>query len=130
MLENPPRFTAGQVARYYDQNTGRFLQLGGSGATAAIHRQIWAPGVEEMYPAGFATKVSVAGLPGSRRPAPARYGRRIFAPSAAVLRPAIVQTSKGWRGSRSRPYRVQPALTPIVIAAVILPAVALDPVTV
>jgi ubiquinone/menaquinone biosynthesis C-methylase UbiE len=33
------------VAHYYDQNTSRFLRLGGSGDLAAIHRQIWAPGV-------------------------------------------------------------------------------------
>ena len=35
------------VARYYDQNTARFLRFGGSGATAALHRQIWAPGVQD-----------------------------------------------------------------------------------
>jgi SAM-dependent methyltransferase len=34
------------VARYYDHNTQRFLRLGGSGEIAAIHRKIWAPGVE------------------------------------------------------------------------------------
>ena len=33
------------IARYYDQNTARFLRLGGSGAAAAIHRAVWAPGV-------------------------------------------------------------------------------------
>jgi ubiquinone/menaquinone biosynthesis C-methylase UbiE len=38
--------TAQQVASYYDRNTLRFLRFGGSGETAAIHRQIWAPGVE------------------------------------------------------------------------------------
>lgn len=35
-----------QIAAYYDSNTRRFLRFGGSGVTAAIHRQIWAPGVE------------------------------------------------------------------------------------
>lgn len=35
------------VAWYYDQNTPRFLRFGGSGEAAAIHRQIWAPGVED-----------------------------------------------------------------------------------
>jgi cyclopropane fatty-acyl-phospholipid synthase-like methyltransferase len=35
-----------QVGAYYDANTRRFLRFGGSGETAAIHRQIWAPGVE------------------------------------------------------------------------------------
>ena len=34
------------VARYYDRNIQRFLRLGGSGHLAAIHRQVWAPGVE------------------------------------------------------------------------------------
>jgi SAM-dependent methyltransferase len=34
------------VAHYYDDNTSRFLHLGGSGEIAAIHRKIWAPGVE------------------------------------------------------------------------------------
>lgn len=33
------------VARYYDQNTRRFLNWGGSGQSTAIHRKIWAPGV-------------------------------------------------------------------------------------
>lgn len=37
---------AASVARYYDQNTPRFLRYGGSGETAAIHRPIWAPGVQ------------------------------------------------------------------------------------
>jgi SAM-dependent methyltransferase len=35
-----------QVATYYNANTRRFLRFGGSGDTAAIHRQIWAPGVQ------------------------------------------------------------------------------------
>lgn len=34
------------IARYYDSNTRRFLTLGGSGEVAAIHRAIWAPGVQ------------------------------------------------------------------------------------
>ncbi len=34
------------IARYYDSNTRRFLALGGSGDVAAIHRAIWAPGVQ------------------------------------------------------------------------------------
>ncbi len=39
------RASAEQIARYYNDNTSKFLKLGGSGATAAIHRAIWAPGV-------------------------------------------------------------------------------------
>lgn len=34
------------VARYYDANTKHFLRFGGSGDTAAIHRAIWAPEVQ------------------------------------------------------------------------------------
>lgn len=41
MLDEP----GGPVARYYDANTARFLRFGGSGEAAAIHRQVWAPGV-------------------------------------------------------------------------------------
>lgn len=33
------------IADYYNANTRKFLSLGGSGDTAAIHRAIWAPGV-------------------------------------------------------------------------------------
>lgn len=33
------------VQRYYEASTRRFLRLGGSGATAAIHRGLWAEGV-------------------------------------------------------------------------------------
>ncbi|MGQ0601241.1 MAG: SAM-dependent methyltransferase [Anaerolineales bacterium] len=37
---------ATSVAEYYDRNTAPFLRVGGSGfRVAAIHRQIWAPGV-------------------------------------------------------------------------------------
>jgi len=41
-----PAAAAAQVADYYNANTGRFLALGGSGDAAAIHRAIWAPGVD------------------------------------------------------------------------------------
>jgi SAM-dependent methyltransferase len=47
MIEAPTHTTPDHVARYYDQNTPRFLRLGGSGDHAAIHRQIWAPGVQD-----------------------------------------------------------------------------------
>jgi tocopherol O-methyltransferase len=43
----PPAQKRALVGRYYDKNTARFLRFGGSGQTAAIHRQIWAPGVED-----------------------------------------------------------------------------------
>lgn len=33
------------VANYYDRNTWRFLRFGGGGASHAIHRQLWGPGV-------------------------------------------------------------------------------------
>jgi len=35
------------VAAYYDQNTARFLRLGGSRETTAIHRALWADGVQD-----------------------------------------------------------------------------------
>ena len=38
--------TGGDVAAYYDRNTRRFLRYGGSRDAAAIHRRIWAPGVD------------------------------------------------------------------------------------
>lgn len=37
---------ADPIAHYYNQNTTLFLRTGGSGSLAAIHRQIWAPGVK------------------------------------------------------------------------------------
>lgn len=40
-----PAAAAARVADYYNRNTARFLKLGGSGEAAAIHRAIWAPGV-------------------------------------------------------------------------------------
>lgn len=51
MTRSHPTKTAEQVASYYDANTRRFLRFGGSGETAAIHRQIWAPGVETSHQA-------------------------------------------------------------------------------
>jgi tocopherol O-methyltransferase len=47
MIEAPTHTTPDHVARYYDQNTPLFLRLGGSEELAAIHRQIWAPGVQD-----------------------------------------------------------------------------------
>lgn len=35
------------VAAYYDASTRRFLKLGGSGAALAIHRPLWAPGIDD-----------------------------------------------------------------------------------
>lgn len=37
--------TTEAVARYYDGNTRRFLRFSGGGATLAIHRPLWGPGV-------------------------------------------------------------------------------------
>lgn len=37
--------SADEIAAYYDKNTRHFLAFGGSGDVAAIHRAIWAPGV-------------------------------------------------------------------------------------
>lgn len=41
-----PGASAEAIAHYYNVNTERFMKLGGSGDTAAIHRAIWAPGVQ------------------------------------------------------------------------------------
>lgn len=47
---------ADAVRRYYEASTARFLRIGGSGAAAAIHRQLWAEGVTS--PAGAAAHVN------------------------------------------------------------------------
>lgn len=44
--KQPPDASPEAIARYYNANTERFLKLGGSGDAAAIHRAIWAPGVQ------------------------------------------------------------------------------------
>lgn len=69
-----PAKTADQVASYYDANTPRFLSLGGSGETAAIHRQIWAPGVETSEQAFLYLNrlVASAAQPSLRLQAPPR----------------------------------------------------------
>jgi SAM-dependent methyltransferase len=45
MTDSSASITGEQIARYYDRNTPRFLRYGGSGEAAALHRQIWGPGV-------------------------------------------------------------------------------------
>ena len=37
--------SGGDIARYYDRNTPRFLLLGGGGGSYSVHRQLWGPGV-------------------------------------------------------------------------------------
>ena len=70
---HPPK-TAEQVASYYDANTRRFLSLGGSGKTVAIHRQIWAPEVKTAEQAFLYLNRLVAGAvqPSLRLQAPPR----------------------------------------------------------
>lgn len=52
MTRSSSRFSLSQdVAGYYDRNTRRFLRFGGGGETGAIHRQIWAPGVQNIHQA-------------------------------------------------------------------------------
>lgn len=46
MTQQTAGVTSPQIARYYDRNTTHFLRYGGSEATGAIHRQVWAPGVK------------------------------------------------------------------------------------
>src|SRR4030067_633240 len=45
MIDSSASVSGEQIAWYYDQNTPRFLRYGGSGEVAALHRQIWGPGV-------------------------------------------------------------------------------------
>ncbi len=40
--------TTRRIRRYYDQNTSWFLALGSAQGTGAIHRSVWAPGVENL----------------------------------------------------------------------------------
>lgn len=42
-----PEFDAAAVRRYYDRNTGNFVAHGEGGAAGALHRAVWAPGVED-----------------------------------------------------------------------------------
>ncbi len=56
------------VAQYYDQNTHRFLRLGGSGDLAAIHRQVWGPGVSTAHQAFVYVNQLVAGALHDIRP--------------------------------------------------------------
>ena len=41
-----PEALGDEVSQYYDHNIARFLRFGGSGNSAAIHRKLWAPGVQ------------------------------------------------------------------------------------
>ena len=52
----PPAHGVGEVAEYYDRNTGRFLLVGRAGASYAIHRQLWGPGVHS--PAAAAAHIN------------------------------------------------------------------------
>jgi tocopherol O-methyltransferase len=52
MTRLPSRTSLSQdVANYYDRNTRRFLRFGGGQGTGAIHRQVWAPGVQNVHQA-------------------------------------------------------------------------------
>ena len=44
-MRGPRPARAGRIARYYDSNTARFLLVGGSGRSHALHRQLWGEGV-------------------------------------------------------------------------------------
>lgn len=69
----PPGGAAGPVGRYYDASTRRFLALGGSGASLAIHRGLWAPGTADA--AAAADRINaliVARLAAAGRPVPGR----------------------------------------------------------
>ncbi len=72
----PPdhRQAADSVAAYYDRNTPRFLRLGGSGETAAIHRAVWAEGVKDKAQAFLYLNqvVAEAVAPALEKASPAR----------------------------------------------------------
>ncbi len=42
-----PRFDTADVRRYYDRHTGGFVAHGEGGAAGALHRAVWAPGVDD-----------------------------------------------------------------------------------
>ena len=42
-----PEFDVGDVRRYYDRNTGNFVAHGEGGASGALHRAVWGPGVDD-----------------------------------------------------------------------------------
>ena len=44
-MPQPRRPTGDRIARYYDRNTARFLLVGGSGRSRALHRQLWGEGI-------------------------------------------------------------------------------------
>lgn len=69
--------SVGDIARYYDRNTPRFLLVGGGGASHSIHRLLWGPGVstsreaasyihrlieEEIHTLGLAEPLSVVDM--------------------------------------------------------------------
>jgi len=57
------------IARYYDRNTSGFLSFGGGGASLAIHRQLWGPGVDTAEDAARHINTliaeAIAALPGN-----------------------------------------------------------------
>ncbi|MDO9476803.1 MAG: class I SAM-dependent methyltransferase [Pseudohongiella sp.] len=55
-----PEASVDDIAAYYNKNTRLFLDLGGSGDVAAIHRAIWAPGVTNKTEAFNYLNVQVA----------------------------------------------------------------------
>ena len=44
-MRRPRQPPGDRIARYYDRNTARFLLVGGSGRSHALHRQLWGEGV-------------------------------------------------------------------------------------
>lgn len=66
----PTPAPADAVRRYYEASTSRFLRLGGSGAAAAIHRQLWAEGVSTPAAAAAHVNSRVADLAEELLPGP------------------------------------------------------------
>jgi pantoate--beta-alanine ligase len=74
LFVNPAQFGAGEDLAEYPRNEARDLEL----ANAAGVDIVFAPGIEEVYPAGFATFVAVEGLTDVLDGAPGRRGAGHF----------------------------------------------------
>ena len=68
-----PEFDAADVRGYYDRNTGNFVAHGEGGAAGALHRAVWAPGVDDAHAAFHYVEdrliARLGDLPSAERPA-------------------------------------------------------------
>lgn len=61
-----PAFDAARIRRYYDRHTAAFVAYGEGGDVGAIHRAVWAPGVEDRRQAFRYVEDRIADLVPSR----------------------------------------------------------------